>query len=450
MSFMRPVVGSVISRNVRPVVAGKAFTPRSLFAAGAAGVWFDPSDLSTVYQDAAGTTPATVGSVVGLILDKSGNGNHASQNTTASKPILACIPATGRRNLLTYTEDLGNASWAKVRSAAAGTNYLREDTTAASSHYMRSTQSNTQAGMTYTISVEVKADTRSWFHIGSNAGASTGFIDLYFNASTGEFGTVGGSVLGHGAVQAGDGFWRVYVSFVVTFTTVYVDVALATGDNVYQYDGDGASGAYIRKLQFEQGLLTAYQKVTSTYDVTEAGVTTLYYLEFDGVDDYLVTSSIDFSGTDKMSVFAGVRKASDVATGMIAELGTSTSSVNGTFHLACSAGGTSNYQATMRGTVAATASVTGYAAPITNIVGGTGDIAGDAVNLRVNAAQVAQSSSDLGTGNLTALALYIGIRAGYLIPFNGWLYGLIIAGKLANTSEINAAERWMNRKTGAY
>ena len=36
------------------------------------GAWFDPSDMSTLYQDAAGTTPVTaVEQPVGLILDKS-------------------------------------------------------------------------------------------------------------------------------------------------------------------------------------------------------------------------------------------------------------------------------------------------------------------------------------------------------------------------------------------
>src|SRR5690606_20213863 len=32
--------------------------------------WYDPSDLSTVFQDAAGTTPGAAGSPVGLLLDK--------------------------------------------------------------------------------------------------------------------------------------------------------------------------------------------------------------------------------------------------------------------------------------------------------------------------------------------------------------------------------------------
>lgn len=41
-------------------------------------VWIDPSDISTLYQDAAGTTPVTTpGHAVGKIIDKSRNGNHA-------------------------------------------------------------------------------------------------------------------------------------------------------------------------------------------------------------------------------------------------------------------------------------------------------------------------------------------------------------------------------------
>lgn len=48
------------------------FTPLSLFQNGEQGVFYDPSDLTTLYQDAAGTTPVTAaGDPVGLMLDKS-------------------------------------------------------------------------------------------------------------------------------------------------------------------------------------------------------------------------------------------------------------------------------------------------------------------------------------------------------------------------------------------
>lgn len=64
------------------------------------GALLDPSDLSTLYQDAAGTTPVTaVEQPVGKIIDKSGNGNHATQSITASRPVLSA-----RKNILLATE----------------------------------------------------------------------------------------------------------------------------------------------------------------------------------------------------------------------------------------------------------------------------------------------------------------------------------------------------------
>ena len=48
------------------------FNPLSLFAGGKQGVWYDPSDKSTLFQDVAGTVPVTKdGDPVGLMLDKS-------------------------------------------------------------------------------------------------------------------------------------------------------------------------------------------------------------------------------------------------------------------------------------------------------------------------------------------------------------------------------------------
>lgn len=70
------------------------------------GAWLDPSDLSTLYQDAAGTTPVTAVELpVGKMLDKSGNGYHATQSITASRPTLSA-----RKNILLATETLAPQS----------------------------------------------------------------------------------------------------------------------------------------------------------------------------------------------------------------------------------------------------------------------------------------------------------------------------------------------------
>ena len=67
--------------------ADSIFTPSMLFVNGEQGAWYDPSDLSTLFQDAAGTIPVTTaGDPVGRMLDKSGRGNHAIQPTSAARP----------------------------------------------------------------------------------------------------------------------------------------------------------------------------------------------------------------------------------------------------------------------------------------------------------------------------------------------------------------------------
>lgn len=50
-------------------------------------VWYDPSDLSTLFQDAAGTIPvASVGDPVGRVEDRSGNGFHLTASSDAARP----------------------------------------------------------------------------------------------------------------------------------------------------------------------------------------------------------------------------------------------------------------------------------------------------------------------------------------------------------------------------
>jgi hypothetical protein len=81
-------IGLGITRLSGVLAAAPAFSPLDLFGSGEEGAWYDPSDLSTVWQDAAGTTPATAGDPVGRIDDKSGNGNHATQSTSTKRPTL--------------------------------------------------------------------------------------------------------------------------------------------------------------------------------------------------------------------------------------------------------------------------------------------------------------------------------------------------------------------------
>jgi hypothetical protein len=85
--LMHGLVQPLISDQPRPIGAA-AFSPASLFASGESGAWYDPSDLTTVFQDTAGTTPAGVGDPVGRIDDKSGNGNNLLQVAANQRPLL--------------------------------------------------------------------------------------------------------------------------------------------------------------------------------------------------------------------------------------------------------------------------------------------------------------------------------------------------------------------------
>ena len=249
-----------------------AFTPLNLFAAGEQGVWFDPSDFSTMYQDSAGTTPVTaVGQPVGKINDKSGRGNHATQATAASRPVL-------------------------------------------------------------------------------------------------------------------------------------------------QQDGAGK-----------------------------------YYLDFDGTDDSLATSSINY-GTDKVTIFAGLRKANDTAS-ILCE--SSVSIINdGTFYLVTGTDdGTTGYTSMSKGTAAAASTlntrITAVGADLA-VISVTHDISGDLSTIRRNGVAGTNATGDKGAGNFTNQPLYIGRRGGSTLPFNGRIYSLIVRGAASTATEITNAETWVNAKTGAF
>lgn len=66
----------------------RLWTPREMFRQAVQGFWYDASDMSTMFQDAAGTIPAEINKQVALIKDKSGNGNHLSQGVLSYCPFL--------------------------------------------------------------------------------------------------------------------------------------------------------------------------------------------------------------------------------------------------------------------------------------------------------------------------------------------------------------------------
>lgn len=256
-------------------VTAASFSPADLFAAGEKGLWYDPSDLSTLFQDSAGTTPVTAdGQTVGKILDKSGRGNHATQATTSKQPL-------------------------------------------------------------------------------------------------------------------------------------------------YKTDG------------------------------------TKHWLQFDGVDDCLVTGNIDLSVTDELTCLAGLRRLSDSVTGIVAELSTNASSNYRTFALTSPATSTSSryyWYAGGSGVSGKTVNYTGGASqPSSDVITTMSDISADSLTLRVDGVERSTNSADLGTNNFAStFPLYIGQRGAISTPFSGYIYSLIIRGLTTAIGTIQDAETWVNTKTGGY
>jgi len=102
------------------------FSIADLFASSEAGAWYGPSDLSTLFQDSAGTTlVTTAGQPVGLMLDNSGNDNHAAQATAAARPTYQTGPARatidGVDDRLSVTVPVGGFTGTMVLGTDQGT-----------------------------------------------------------------------------------------------------------------------------------------------------------------------------------------------------------------------------------------------------------------------------------------------------------------------------------------
>jgi hypothetical protein len=194
----------------------------------------------------------------------------------------------------------------------------------------------------------------------------------------------------------------------------------------------------------------ALQATTANRPVLQQDGAGRYYLAFNGTNSSLATAgNVDLTGTAQVSVFAGVRKLSDAARGLLVELGNALTS-NGFQINAPSAAATSNYTFLSAGSTQITATATPFAAPLTSVITGQGDIAAPSNTIRVNGAQVASNPASQGSGAFSNNPIYIGARGGSSLFFNGNLYGLIVRGATSNASQIARAEMFMNSKTGAY
>jgi hypothetical protein len=371
------------------------FSPASLFATGEQGAWYDPSDLTTLFQDSAGTTPVTTaGQPVGLMLDK-------SQGLVLGPQLIGAWASAGYWSIYNagVVFDGSTAVFDAVNDRCAAPTVF----TSGKSYRVVITCSSTGGG-------GIRFDDDG---TGGGVGTNTTYLD---NIST-----------------------------TATF------VIRATASNRFRLIQTSATGSVTVTGFTAQELAGnhAFQSTSAqrpTYNVDGSG---LSFLLFDGTDDGMLTNTIT-PGIDKAQVFAGVRKLSDAASGLITETSVSIASNNGAIRFSAPKGASANYAFDTKGTVEAGAFTSNtFAAPITNVVTGIGDIAGDVATIRVNGTVAASTTTDQGTGNYLAYPLYIGRRGGSSLPLNGRIYSLILRfGANLSASTILQTETWVGGKTG--
>ena len=219
-----------------------------------------------------------------------------------------------------------------------------------------------------------------------------------------------------------------------------------------------AVGQPVGKILDKSGNGNHASQATSAYRlVLRQDGSGYYYLELDGVDDSLSTASVDFTGTNCISIFTGERPTVGGSFPMIVSNSTAPDSSAGSFR-ADMTYSTSKYVLQCRGTTTRTIKETasGFSFPSTNItyrklqLGTVSSVA-----MRVNA--VDQALTDLSTTNPVVgpygnYPIYIGVRGdgASSTRFAGRIYSLIVVGRVMTEQEIISAEKWINSKTGAY
>lgn len=420
-----------------------------LFAANEPGLWIDPSDLSTLFQDTAGTTPVTApGQQVALALDKSGRGGRVIQPTALARPTLGRHPTGGRRNLLTGSE--GQRGWTAVGTSPP--------IVSAATHRGKPCWGITfPAGLTnagWNVSRAVYPPQTypfpgaySWrYKVATNRPLLPG--ETFVVLLNGSFATAGVNFTSADNLTQ----WAERsVPNIVYAATLNAGLYPAV-TNVTTL-GEPLT-VNITDMQTEAGSVsTPYQRVASDWDVTEEGKRDCWYLGFDGVDDFMLSSAVlDLSSTSKLTIFAGLRREQAIGgVTLLAELGPDTNTTNGTFFVASpviSQGTPYAHGLSVRGTAGSGPSLSLVSStPADYVVTHSVDTA-SYLRTRVNGALVSNVSVSQG-GNFSAgQKLNLGSRAGTSYFFKGKLYQFGIRGAEAADAHSLPVESLIAGKMG--
>ena len=179
---------------------------------------------------------------------------------------------------------------------------------------------------------------------------------------------------------------------------------------------------------------------------------TLHWLQFDGVSDFMETAAIDFTGTDKMTVVAGLRKLADPSTAILLEHGLPPN--YDTLLNAPRRGTSLSYGSDMRdGTSTSTVGVTGFNAPVSSVVTSQMDYSGativEQIKIRVNSIAVNNiSEGPVVSGNFKEAVLFVGARGSSSLHFEGNVYSIAIRGTETAAPDLARLEQYLAGLSG--
>jgi hypothetical protein len=371
-------------------------------------------------------------------------GNHRiSPGPTTSRPILRA-----RYNLLTFSEDLTNVYWFGGQNitralsdhySATGARYTTITATSDVNH-CRLLLDKALFG-TQKFSVTAKAGTHDRIALVLGTPFSGAWFDLT-NGTTGRL-TDQGAIISSSISSDGAGGWE--CSLITSTTAVWSQgvqiVMIAPGATTYIPGAVSGKTVLLTKADFRHAEFAhlPYQRITTATDYDTVGFP--LYLDTDGADDWMRTAAtVDFSGSDKLTLIQGLHKRNDNVS-MFNELSPLFSGNQGSFFNVTGTNESSFYSSSSRGANVATTLQTAkfnpsqYPAPDTAIISITHDIPGDLSRIWRNGVVGIDGTGEKGTGNFRNDHVYFYSRAGTGIRFNGRDYGQFAISRLLSDED---------------
>jgi hypothetical protein len=418
-------------------------------------VWYDPSDISTMFLDSNGVTQAKpVGTVadqpIELLLDKSGRGAHQVQPDNAKAPILSA-----RVNLLTKTEDFLDVVWSTPAQTPVpgypdpfGTNRASKIATEIPGVTYRQCYQlgHTVPAVSITGRAFLKKEDLDWAILNYYDGTDR---KTWFNIVDG---TVGQTEPGTTAKieRWNDGWWLATVERVSAASTnagLSIEMASADGDTITDLTVGQGTLVFAAQVLLTEDINLPYQRVNTDADYDAAGFP--HYLIGNGTSTSMGSAAtVDLTNTSEIAVFTGVEKQSD-ALALYAELSANFNNNLGSFYSASGEdAGQNGYSAGLNGTLAISAArSTGSPAVDRAVV--TNQLGLDtAVNLIRRNGSVMAGDGTIAGGDFGNYPLFLFARNNLQFYWTGKIYQFILLDYMPDADLISGLEQYVNTKIG--